>query len=60
MATQYRNFSSRRELLEALYMDEIDAVCQAAETIEGDTPGATFMPWPQRFFIYFYVKSGVI
>jgi AcrR family transcriptional regulator len=59
MATLYRNFSNRRELLEALYMDEIDAVCRAAETIEGDTPGATFMAWLQRFFIYFTSKRPV-
>jgi AcrR family transcriptional regulator len=30
MATLYRNFPGRRELLEALYTDEVDAVCQAA------------------------------
>jgi AcrR family transcriptional regulator len=53
MATLYRNFSSRRELLEALYVDEVDAVCEAAATIDGDTPGAMFTAWLHRFFIYF-------
>jgi AcrR family transcriptional regulator len=48
MATLYRNFSSRRELLEALYIDEVDAVCRAAETIDGDTPGATLVAWLAR------------
>ena len=37
-ATLYRNFANRRQLLEALYVDEIDAVCEAAATIRGDTP----------------------
>ena len=32
MATLYRNFPGRRELLEALYTDEVDAVCEAAGT----------------------------
>jgi AcrR family transcriptional regulator len=59
MATLYRNFSSRRELLEALYIDEVDAVCRAAETIHGNTPGATFMAWLHRFFIYFTSKRHV-
>ncbi|MCU1388649.1 MAG: transcriptional regulator, TetR family, partial [Ilumatobacteraceae bacterium] len=30
MATLYRNFAGRRELLEALYIDEVDALCAAA------------------------------
>jgi AcrR family transcriptional regulator len=59
MATLYRNFSSRRELLEALYMDEVDAVCRAAATIEGGTPGETFMAWLRRFFVYFTSKRHV-
>jgi AcrR family transcriptional regulator len=59
MATLYRNFSNRRELLEALYIDEVDAVCTAAETIDADTPGATFTAWLRRFFIYFTSKRHV-
>jgi AcrR family transcriptional regulator len=59
MATLYRNFSNRRELLEALYIDEVDAVCRAAATIEGDSPGAAFTTWLRRFFIYFTSKRHV-
>src|SRR3984957_3997788 len=49
MATLYRNFPGRRELLEALYIDEVNAVCEAAETIDGETPGATLVAWLHRF-----------
>jgi AcrR family transcriptional regulator len=59
MATLYRNFSSRRELLEALYIGEVDAVCEAAGTIDGDTPGATLVAWLRRFFVYFTSKRPV-
>lgn len=59
MATLYRNFSNRRELLEALYIDEVDAVCSAAATIDGDTPAAAFMAWLRRFFVYFTSKRHV-
>jgi AcrR family transcriptional regulator len=52
MATLYRNFASRLELLEALYQDEVDAVCAAAETIEGETPGAVFTAWLHRFLVF--------
>ena len=38
MATLYRNFPGQRELLEALYVDEVDAVVAAAETLDPDTP----------------------
>lgn len=58
-ATLYRNFTSRRELLEALYVDEIDAVCEAAATIDRDTPGATFTAWLRRFYTYFTSKRVV-
>jgi AcrR family transcriptional regulator len=58
-ATLYRNFASRRELLEALYVDEIDAVCQAAATITGDSPGAILVAWLRRFYAYFTSKRFV-
>jgi AcrR family transcriptional regulator len=52
MATLYRNFPDRRELLEALYTDEVDAVCQATETVVGETPGSVFITWLHRFFSF--------
>jgi AcrR family transcriptional regulator len=59
MATLYRNFPGRRELLEAVYIDEVDAVCKAAQTIEADTPGEVFKAWLQRFFQFFNTKRHV-
>jgi AcrR family transcriptional regulator len=59
MATLYRNFPGRRELLEALYADEVDAICRDAETIEGATPGARFAAWLRRFFAYFTSKRSI-
>jgi len=58
-ATLYRNFTNRRELLEALYVDEIDAVCEAAVTIDGDSPGAILEAWLRRFYAYFTSKRLV-
>jgi AcrR family transcriptional regulator len=59
MATLYRNFPSRRELLEALFTDEVDAICQAAETVDGETPGAVLMAWLHRFFAFATTKHHV-
>ncbi len=58
-ATLYRNFANRRELLEALYTDEIDAVCAAAATVDGHSPGAILTAWLRRFVAYFTSKRLV-
>src|SRR5580700_7149552 len=59
MATLYRNFPGRRELLEALYTDEVDAVCEAAEAIDGKTPGAALLAWLQSLSAFFTSKHEV-
>jgi AcrR family transcriptional regulator len=58
-ATLYRNFANRRQLLEALYVDEIDAVCEAAARTGGDTPGVRLTAWLRRFYAYFTSKRLV-
>ena len=59
MATLYRNFPGRRELLEALYTDEVNAVCEAAETVDGETPGAVLTAWLHRFFAFATSKRHI-
>ena len=59
MATLYRNFPGRQELLEALYADEVDAVCQAAEIIGGATPRAALVAWLHRFSAFTASKRHI-
>lgn len=60
MATLYRNFPGRRELLEALYTDEVEALCAAAAgTEDAPDPGARFTAWLRRFFAYFVSKRHI-
>jgi len=59
MATLYRNFPGRRELLEALYTDEVDAVCMAAQTVDGATPGVRLTAWLHRFFVFVTSKRHI-
>jgi AcrR family transcriptional regulator len=59
MATLYRNFPGRQELLEALYTDEVDAVRAAAETAGGETPGAALTAWLYRFFAFTTSKRHI-
>ncbi len=59
MATLYRNFPGRRELLEALYTDEVNAICEAAETVHAETPGAVLMAWLHRFSAFSTSKRHI-
>jgi AcrR family transcriptional regulator len=59
MATLYRNFPGRRQLLEALYLDEVNAICKAAESLEDETPGTALLTWLRRVFAFFTNKRQV-
>ena len=61
MATLYRNFPGRRELVEALYLEEVDAICQAAETARtaGPTPGAALASWLRQLCNFFAAKRHI-
>lgn len=59
-ATLYRNFATRRELLEALLSGEVDEVCATAETAVGDSPAARLEAWLRRFFRYVSEKRPVV
>jgi len=54
MATLYRNFPGRRELLEALYTNEVNAICEAAEA-----PGASLLSWLRQLFAFFAGKRHI-
>ena len=59
MATLYRNFPGRRELLEALYAEEVDGICAAAEAPGGQTPGENLAAWLRRLFAFFASKQQI-
>jgi len=59
MATLYRNFPGRRELLMALFADEVDAICAAAEAMAGADPGVAFTAWLHRFFAFITSKRPI-
>jgi AcrR family transcriptional regulator len=59
MATLYRNFPGRRQLLEALYVEEVNAVCAAAQSLAAETPGAVFAAWLRRFSAFITSKHPV-
>ena len=59
MATLYRNFPGRRELLEALFEEEVESICEAAESAVGETPGTVLAAWLRQFFAFATTKHHV-
>lgn len=57
MATLYRNFAGRRELLEALYAAEVEVVCVAAQSTSGSPPGEALRAWLGQFFAFIAGKK---
>ncbi|MCP2262681.1 TetR/AcrR family transcriptional regulator [Promicromonospora thailandica] len=50
MATLYRNFPSRLDLVSELYRNVVDEICAAAEQAQGAAdPGAAFFGWLEEF-----------
>jgi AcrR family transcriptional regulator len=60
MATLYRNFPGRRELLEALYLDEVNAGCAAAVAASGQSPGAALLAWLRMFLAFVPSKRLIV
>ena len=58
MATLYRNFPGRRELLEALYAEEVDELCAAASA-PADSPGDALHAWLRRFAVFHENKHPI-
>ncbi len=51
MATLYRNFPGRRELLETLFAKEVEELCRAAGDVSGP-PGDALLTWLRRFAVF--------
>lgn len=60
MATLYRNFPGRQELLEALYVDEVDALCEAAGAVDARTRGAALTTWLRRLIDFLPNKRLIV
>lgn len=49
MATLYRHFPSRLDLIEELYRTQVDDICAAAGSAAGRTPAEKIYAWLNRF-----------
>lgn len=59
MATLYRNFPGRQQLLEAVFVDEVDEICARATVTDGRRGDDDFYEWLHMFFAFAYHRRNV-
>ena len=58
IGTLYRNFPTRQALLEAVYVDEVEALCRSAAELDGAAVGGA-VGWLHRFVGYLATKQAL-
>lgn len=59
IGTLYRNFPTRQALLEAVYVDEVAAICAAAEDLDDLAPWDALVAWLRSFADYATTKKAL-
>ncbi len=59
IGTLYRHFPSRQALLEAVYVDEVEAVCRLAVDLAELPPWDALVAWLHRFVGYLATKQAL-
>src|ERR1700749_962317 len=59
IGTLYRNFPNRQALLEAVYVEELEALCRSAEDFEGLPPWDAFEGWVHGLVGYLATKRAL-
>jgi AcrR family transcriptional regulator len=59
IGTLYRNFPTRQDLFDAVYVGEVGALCQEAEEIARLPPWEAFVVWLRRFVAYVATKRAI-
>ena len=60
IGTLYRNFPTRRDLFESVYVGEVDELCAAARTLADRDPWEALVGWVQRFVGYVATKKAML
>ncbi|GAB2805172.1 TetR/AcrR family transcriptional regulator [Actinoallomurus bryophytorum] len=59
IGTLYRNFPTRQDLFDAVYIGEVEALCQEAEEVAGLPAWEGFVAWLRRFVAYAATKRAI-
>jgi AcrR family transcriptional regulator len=60
VGTLYRHFPSRQDLLEAVYVEEVEALCRSAADFVGEQPWDALVKWFNRFVDYVATKKALV
>jgi AcrR family transcriptional regulator len=59
IGTLYRHFPTRLDLVEAIYVDELEALCASAGDVAGLPPWDALVSWLRRFVSYVAAKQAL-
>jgi len=59
IGTLYRHFPTRQALLEAVYFEEVEALCRSADDLADREPWDALMAWLHRFVEYMATKQAL-
>ena len=59
IGTLYRNFPTRQALLEAVYVEEVEGICRAAQELDDLDPWEALTGWLRRFADYATTKKAL-
>jgi AcrR family transcriptional regulator len=59
IGTLYRNFPTRQDLLDTVYLGEIEELCLAAEKVADQPPWEALTAWLQQFVRYAATKRAI-
>jgi AcrR family transcriptional regulator len=60
IGTLYRNFPTRRDLFESVYIGEVEDLCAAAQALTDQPPWEALVTWLHRFVGYVATKRALI
>ncbi|MBB5786448.1 TetR/AcrR family transcriptional regulator [Jiangella mangrovi] len=59
IGTLYRHFPTRQDLFEAVYVDEVEVLCRAADDVADLPPWEALAAWLRRFVGYTATKRAI-
>lgn len=60
VGTLYRHFPTRQQLLEAVYVEEVQQLCRSAQDFTGTDPWEALTGWLHRFIGYLATKRALV
>ncbi len=60
IGTLYRHFPTRQSLLESVYRDQVEALCERAVSLQGEAPAAALVSWLRALVAFSVTKRNLV